>query len=200
MEPVRIETARLVLRDWRREDVPVFLRHTNTPAVMRWLGGVMDEDKAATLFERYDGFRAEYGHTFWIVERRTDSGPLAGEILGFCGLKRTDAPGAGFAGAFEIGWRLRQDAWGQGYAREAAEASLDAAFTRFGAEHVNALTVAQNTASWGLMERLGMERAAHLDFVDPRYDPEIAGTIVYSMAAEAWRSTRDPASAAGVER
>ena len=35
-----IETQRLLLRDWRDEDIAPFIRHTNTPAVMRWLGGV----------------------------------------------------------------------------------------------------------------------------------------------------------------
>jgi RimJ/RimL family protein N-acetyltransferase len=35
-----IETERLLLRDWRETDIAPFIRHTNTPAVMRWLGGV----------------------------------------------------------------------------------------------------------------------------------------------------------------
>ena len=34
------ETERLILRDWRHEDLATFVRHCNTPAVMRWLGGV----------------------------------------------------------------------------------------------------------------------------------------------------------------
>ena len=62
----------------------------------------------------------------------------------------------------EVGWRFREDAWGQGYAKEAAIATLDAAFKRFGAEGVVALTVAGNTGSWGLMERLGMRRREEL--------------------------------------
>jgi RimJ/RimL family protein N-acetyltransferase len=40
-----IETERLVLRDWREADLDPFVRHTNTPAVMRWLGGVQDPEK-----------------------------------------------------------------------------------------------------------------------------------------------------------
>jgi RimJ/RimL family protein N-acetyltransferase len=41
-----IETERLVLRDWREEDAEPLIRHTNTPAVMRWLGGVQTEEVA----------------------------------------------------------------------------------------------------------------------------------------------------------
>ena len=58
------------------------------------------------------------------------------ELLGFCGLKRVNSPGAPLPGNFEIRWRLREDAWGQGYAGEAAIASLDLAFGRYAAPHV----------------------------------------------------------------
>jgi hypothetical protein len=51
-----------------------------------------------------------------------------GALLGFCGLKIADDPGSPVEGEYEIGWRLREDAWGQGYAKEAATASLDHAF------------------------------------------------------------------------
>jgi len=180
MAEFRLETPRLVLRDWRDDDWAPFLAHTNTPAVMRWLGGVMDAAKTAQQLARLRGYAAEHGHTFWVVERRAD-----GEVLGFCGLKRSNQPG-GPQGEFEIGWRLREDAWGQGYAREAAQASLEAAFSRFYAPQVIALTVPGNTASWGLMERLGMTRRADLDFECPDWDPETGRAIVYGLTRAQW--------------
>ncbi len=64
---------------------------------------------------------------------------------------------------YEVGWRLREDAWGQGYAKEAAIASLDFAFDTLGADRVVAITFPGNEASWGLMERLGMTRRPELD-------------------------------------
>ncbi|WP_120716841.1 GNAT family N-acetyltransferase [Tsuneonella amylolytica] len=181
MDDVRIETDRLVLRDWREGDLPRFLEGTNTPAVMRWLGGVMDESGQAALVERVTGCRARNGFCFWIVERKSD-----GAVLGFCGLKRADAPGSTVTGQFEVGWRLREDAWGQGYAREAATAALDAAFGRFGADEVVALTVDGNAPSWGLMLRLGMRRREDLDYVDPRYGADLNPTTVYSIDKAAW--------------
>jgi RimJ/RimL family protein N-acetyltransferase len=45
--------------------------------------------------------------------------------------------------------------------------------------------VADNTASWGLMERLGMRRRPELDYSDPRYDPPWRDTVVYSLARNA---------------
>src|SRR4028118_1150250 len=70
----------------------------------------------------------------WIVECKADR-----KLLGFCGLKRVNSPGAPNPGDFEVGWRLREDAWGQGFAKEAAVATLELAFSRFGAPHVVAL-------------------------------------------------------------
>lgn len=181
MAEFRHETARLVLRDWRDEDWPAFWQATNTPAVMRWLGGVCDDAKRAAAQERILGYQRDHGHTFWLIERKDD-----GALLGFCGLKRSNQVG-GPQGMMEVGWRLRENAWGLGYAKEAAAASLDLAFDRFGADEVIALTVQGNTGSWGLMLRLGMERRADLDFDSPEFDPGNPRIIAYAISRAAWQ-------------
>ena len=113
--------------------------------------------------------------------------------MGFCGLKRANAPGGeSIAGEFEIGWRLREDAWGHGIAKEAATASLDLAFKRFGAARVVAITSLNNLRSQGLMIRLGMTRRADLDFVDERFpaDSEVNPQIVFTIDAADWQAAR----------
>jgi RimJ/RimL family protein N-acetyltransferase len=189
MTEVVARTERLILRTWDNGDSDRFYEVMNTPAVMRHLGGVQDRATWEAAKERLDGYQRDFGHTFWIVERIAD-----GEILGFCGLKRVNAENAGSTtGNVEIGWRLRESAWGQGIAKEAAIASLDLAFGRFAAPHVVALTVAGNEGSWGLMERLGMTRREDLDFDDPRFGPELNPTIVYRIAADDWPAARKAA-------
>jgi RimJ/RimL family protein N-acetyltransferase len=178
-----LETSRLTLRDWRANDWPVFWEVTNTPAVMRWLGGVQDAAGRAVGEARIESYRADHGHTFWVVERRDD-----GALLGFCGLKRSNQAG-GPQGMMEVGWRLHKDAWGQGYAKEAAAASLDLAFDRFGADVVIALTVPGNTASWALMLRLGMERREELDFASPDFDPADPLIIVHAITKGEWQGS-----------
>lgn len=182
MHEFRHDTARLTLRDWREADWPEFWRVTNTPAVMRWLGGVLDEAGRAAARARVEQYQAEHGHTFWVTQRRED-----GALLGFCGLKRSNQPG-GPQGMMEVGWRLREDAWGKGYAKEAAAASLALAFDRFGADEVIALTVARNTASWGLMLRLGMERREDLDFDSADFDAENPRIIAYAITRAGWEA------------
>ena len=186
MVEFRCETERLILRDWREEDFELFFKHTNTPAVMKWLGGVLPEENHQWMRDRLETYRRDNGFTFWVLERKSDGGDLTGEFLGFCGLKRSNEEG-GPIGDVEIGWRLREDAWGKGYAKEAAMASLAQGFGRFGAPHILALTVQENTASWGLMQRLGMERREDLDFESNLFGPE--SVIVYSITREQWKDT-----------
>jgi RimJ/RimL family protein N-acetyltransferase len=56
----------------------------------------------------------------------------------------------------EIGWALRQEVWGRGYATEIGRAGLDYAFSVPGVEEVVAFTEVHNARSRAVMERLGM--------------------------------------------
>ena len=101
MGEVFAETERLRLRDWRDEDELAFYQAMNTPAVMQHLGGVQTPEEFRAAYHRIRGFERDFGHTFWIVEDNA-----SGAILGFCGLKRVNSPGAGdLTGQHEIGWR-----------------------------------------------------------------------------------------------
>ena len=179
-------TERLVLRTWDESDIDPFIEATNTPTVMRWLGGVWPREDQQAAFDRIEQYQRDFGHTFWLVEERS-----TGELLGFCGLKRVNSPGAEhIAGMPEVGWRLRESAWGKGIAKEAAIASLDLAFGRFGYDEVVAITVEGNGASQGLMRRLGMKRRPDLDYIDERYLEELGPAVVWSIAAPDWPAAR----------
>jgi RimJ/RimL family protein N-acetyltransferase len=185
------ETARLRLREWDDADELRFYQVMNREEIMRHLGGVQLPEEWRAAYQRVRGFQKDFGHTFWIIEDRASH-----DILGFCGIKRVNTPGAeALTGEHEIGWRLRPEAWGKGIAKEAAIASLDLAFGRFSAPHVLAMTVEDNTASWGLMERLGMSRRPDLDFIDERFGPDLNPNIVYRIDATDWPKARAAAGA-----
>ncbi|MEQ1509832.1 MAG: GNAT family N-acetyltransferase [Sphingopyxis sp.] len=181
MAEIIVETARLQLRTWDAADAAPFMAALNTPAVMRWLGGVGDEGSYQRMVEKFQACQQDHGYCFWIVERRDDN-----RLLGLCGLYVTEMTGEPVDGLTEIGWRLREDAWGYGYAREAAEAALTHGFADLQLETIYAYTVPANAASWGLMQRLGMSRARALDYVNQHVEPGLQQHIVYKITRGEW--------------
>lgn len=173
-----IVTDRLILRGWRDADIEPFHVMGVDPEVRRYLGPPQTRVDVEAAIARQNDYLARLGYCFWALERRSD-----GALLGFCGLK-PGPEGTPIAGRIEMGWRLRRDAWGQSYAREAAEASLDWGWANTDASEIVAMTVIANSSSWGLMERLNMVRAHDADFDHPAVaegDP-LRRHIVYRIA------------------
>ncbi len=180
-----LDTPRLILRDWRDADLDAFAAMSADPVVMETLGPLMTRDEADALLSRAKAIAAEHGHTFWAVERKSDA-----QMIDWCGIIRGSV--GPVEGKAEIGWRLAADAWGQGYAKEAALASLDWGFANLADDAIWAITSTGNARSWGLMERLGMIRHPDLDFEHPRVaeGSPLKSHITYSIARGAFLSAR----------
>ncbi len=173
-----LETDRLILREWRSADRVPFAAMSQDPEVMRHLGGVIDRAASDAVIDRLCAVQAEQGQTFWAIERRSDT-----MLLGFCGLRRGGHAGTPVPDELEIGWRLARHAWGHGYAREAAQACLDWGWAARDDARIAAWTVPANTASWGLMLRLGMVHRPELDFDHPQFAPghRLCRHLVYTI-------------------
>ncbi len=171
-------TERLVLRHFRADDLSVWLDHFNTQAVREYLAGVQSEEQARASFARMMASWAKDGFGFLAIERQAD-----GELIGTCGIGRVfDEPAPEpLASGLQLGWQLRQEAWGQGYASEAARALLAHGFATLGLETVWAQTSERNRGSWAVMQRLGMVRRAELDYCDPAYPPQDNPAMVWSI-------------------
>jgi RimJ/RimL family protein N-acetyltransferase len=181
-----IETTRLRLRDYREEDREVFAALNADPAVARWLGGVPDREASDFMFDRLHAHIAALGFGFWVVERKAD-----GRFLGLVGLQ-TIPPGSllPVAPAVEIGWRLIPEAWGQGYASEAAAEALAWAFAHLDLDEVVSLTATENLRSQAVMRRIGMVRAPSRDFDHPdlALDDPLLAHVVWVARRTDWRA------------
>lgn len=157
----RIETERLVMRPWRADDLEAFHAINSDPEVMATLGPVMSRDEVAALIARMQEMEARDGHCFWALEQAEDA-----RLIGWCGVIRgTAGPVEGKA---EIGWRLARDAWGHGYASEAARAAADWVRDNLPDPDVWAITAVGNARSRAVMARLGMRHRPELAFDHPR--------------------------------
>ena len=160
MPEFRLETERLILRDWREDDLDALHRLNSDPLVMATIGAVQDRETARAGLGRLMARTVNDGHTFWALERKDD-----GRMIGFCGVARGTVPL--IAEEIEIGWRLASDCWGQSYAREAAQASLTWYAAHRPDQPICAITSVGNARSRGLMERLGMRYEPGMDFDHP---------------------------------
>lgn len=174
-----IETERLILRRWEDRDRPAFHALCRDPEVMRYLGPLATREETDAAVDRQNACLDSHGYCFWAVERRAD-----GALLGFCGLK-PGAPATPIAEDVEIGWRFGREYWGQGYAREAAQASLDWGWANLDAPLISAITNLANERSWGLMIRLGMVRVIDGDFDHPDADESLKRHILYRIVRPA---------------
>lgn len=151
-----LTTPRLVLRTWREEDLPAFSAMNADSRVMEYFPAPLTAEESAALFDRAREEFAAEGFGPYAVERLSD-----GELLGFTGLHRVKFSGT-LEGAVEIAWRLRYEAWGQGYATEAARACLAHA-ARLGIPEIVAFTYTGNLRSQRVMQKIGMERDGEFD-------------------------------------
>ncbi|WP_217168959.1 GNAT family N-acetyltransferase [Streptomyces sp. AC512_CC834] len=148
-----IRTPRLVLRRWLDDDlVPLSEIHADA-AVTQGIGDgrPCSADQTAELIEAWEEEWDEEGFGVFAVEL-LGSGELAGAV----GLSVADAP-AEVAGEVAIGWRLGRVFWGQGYASEAAQATLEFALQDRGLDRVVAVCRTGDRASRNVIDKLGMQ-------------------------------------------
>lgn len=173
-----IETRRLLLRPWREADKPVFHELANTPRMMAHFGGPVPHTRHYEIIDAQIEQQARFGHCMWAVELRA-----TGELAGVCGVRVGGHRGTPVEQELEIGWRIGEAWWGQGIAREAAEASMAWGWANTDWPRIAAWTVIGNERSWGLMQRLGMSRRPDLDFRHPAYaaDDPFGAMIVHAI-------------------
>jgi RimJ/RimL family protein N-acetyltransferase len=156
-----IETPRLRLRRWQDSDRAPFAAMCADAEVMEFFPAPLSRPEADALLDRMEAHWDARGYGNYALEERT-----TGSFVGMTGLFDV-FPEAHFAPSVEIGWRLARPFWKQGYAREAAEAVLAAAFAEHDFPEIVSFTAKLNTRSAGLMQRLGMTRDAADDFEHP---------------------------------
>ena len=147
-----IKTERLLLREWRDDDLPLIAAINADPLAMRHFVAPFTREQSDASIARYRASQAERGFCMWAVEL-----PGVAPVIGVLGLAHNNFEPPYLAG-IEIGWRFGPAYWGKGYATEGAKAALRFGFEQKGLEEILSMTVPANEPSWRVMERIGMTR------------------------------------------
>ena len=148
---LELSTPRLTMRPIIAADAAALFQFLGDPEVMRFSIGGAHRSVADTLRWIEHGVRHQTAHGFamYAVVRRG-----SGDIIGQCGLEVLAD------GRTEIGYRLRRDQWGRGYATEAAQAWLDFGFSTLRLSRIVALIEEANRGSIRVAEKIGMQAGA----------------------------------------
>lgn len=144
-----ITTERLILRPPVAEDFDAYADYVADPVAMEMIGGAQVRAVAWRSFMAYAGAWATTGVSMFFVFERDDD-ESEGRFVGRIGPWAPE----GWPGN-EVGWGLRTDAHGKGYAMEAAIACMDFAFEELGWEEVIHTIDPKNTASQNVARKLG---------------------------------------------
>ena len=184
---VFLETERMVLRRLTRADGENLVGLDSDPAVMRFLGNgqptprvVIERGTLPRMLGCYERFG---GLGYWAAESKS-----RGQFLGWFELR----PHSGYPmDEVELGYRLRSQVWGRGYATEGARAVLERGFRDYGVRRVFATTMAVNLPSRRVLEKCGMRwvRTFHQDSPDPIAGAE-HGDVEYELLWRDWYSRR----------
>ena len=180
-----LETERLTLRPFAADEADLLIELDSDPAVMRYLSGgeptapeFVRDLVLPSLLAAYERWGGRFG-LFAAFER--DGGAFVGW---FCLRPERDGP----LDEVELGYRLRQAAWGKGYATEVSRALLVRAFTELDVRVVWGETMALNLPSQKVMEKVGMTVTQTVDTPEDMMMVEGAerGGFHYEITKEQW--------------
>ncbi|MBP1045857.1 GNAT family N-acetyltransferase [Enterococcus sp. BWM-S5] len=171
-----LETERLYLRSFEKTDGPALYDYLSDEEVVKY-----EPYKAFSMEEaEQEAIRRSGNPDFYAVCLKDDT--LIGNVY--------------FSkGAFDtwmIGYVFNRSFWGHGYASEGVQAVVQHAFTILDAHRITALCNPENTASWQLMERVGMRREGTLKknvffWKDEQGNPIWQDTYEYGLLKEEYR-------------
>jgi RimJ/RimL family protein N-acetyltransferase len=155
-ELIELVTERLRLRRYRADDLEHAYRLTSDPVVMRFYPAPYDRHRVKRMLDNILYSYAHSGYSLLAVERRSD-----GAYLGQIGLLHWDNVDG--REDVEVAYMLTAEAWGHGYATEAARACRDWAFEHLEPDRVVSFIAVANEPSMRVAERNGMKRIKRLD-------------------------------------
>lgn len=174
-----IETKRLILRTWSKEDADPYFKINQDPKVIEFLLGPLTMEKVNDFIHAVNKHQDTHGYTLWAAELKE-----TGELMGFIGLSYTTFK-SHFTPAVEVGWRLGSQFWGKGYATEGAKACLEYGFKQRGLKEIISFTVPANIRSLRVMEKIGLKRIVNGDFAHPKLatDHPLSKHVLYRLNA-----------------
>jgi RimJ/RimL family protein N-acetyltransferase len=185
-------TARLLLRDFGEDDLADVCAFRSDPEVARSMlthEPERAEQTQAWLRDLIAHSRRDPREAYSLAIVRRAEGRVIGQI-GIGAGPSADYPAPGEIG---VGYMLRRDCWGRGYATEAARAIVDFGFAFLQAQQVSAWCFAANRASARVLEKAGLRLELREAGTEPKRG-ELVESLKYTIHRHEWLSSETPAA------
>ena len=143
-----LETPRLLLREFTPADANALETVLGDPVTMQYYPAAFDRKGIEEWIGKNIGRYQRDGHGLWALMLKD-----SGELIGDCGCTLQEVEGMN---QIEVGYHVRRDLWGRGYATEAARACMEYAFAQLGAARVISMIRPENLQSRRVAEKNGM--------------------------------------------
>lgn len=155
MKPYIFKSDRLGFRNWSEDDLPQFSAMNADEAVMEHFPSTLSYEASEQFMRRLKDAYITHGYTYYAVDVLS-----TGSWIGFIGLSYIDFE-AEFTPGVDIGWRLKQSAWGYGYATEGAKRCMAYAREELDISKVVATCTEANQKSQHVMKKVGMNKKGY---------------------------------------
>ena len=143
------ETPRLLLRRFIEADAPLLLQLNSNPEVLKYLHEPLLESEAQALHVINTIIFPQYKNNLgrWAIHLKSNN-----HFIGWCGLKYLPD-----SNEIDLGYRLMQQYWGNGYAFEAAKYTVDYGFNQLHLKTIVGRAHVENIASLKILQKVGMQ-------------------------------------------
>lgn len=174
------KSERLGFRNWTKNDITEFAKINSDPEVMEHFPKLLNEKETSEFIDRLIDHYDRNGYNYFATEVINSR-----EFIGFIGLAYQEYP-SDFTPAVDIGWRLKKNAWGKGYATEGAKRCLEFAFEELNLDTIIATCTEQNSKSENVMEKIGMIKIGTFNHPKLKEYPEYEKCICYGTNKSTW--------------
>lgn len=172
---VYFETQRLIFRDWNEQDLYEFRIMNKDTRVMKYFAKTLTEEETDRFYNVIQDELRNCGYGLYAVETRHDKA-----FIGFIGFHLANF-NSHFTPCIEIGWRLKYEAWGNGFATEGAKECIKYGLETLGLNKVYSFTSKLNVQSENVMKKIGMVKAEEFEHPNITEDNPLRKHVLYSI-------------------
>lgn len=169
------KSKRLGFRNWTNEDSDEFSKLNSDEEVMKHFPKTLSKNEVKEFIGRLKKHYDKNGYTYYATEIIETK-----EFIGMIGLAYQEYK-SNFTPAIDIGWRLKRDAWGKGYATEGAKRCLEYAFNELEINKIISVCTVKNKKSENVMKKIGMTKKGEFNHPELINHPEYKRHYCYEI-------------------